>query len=178
MNLEKRNLPSFVEIDGNIYDVKVGFEWGLIFTRMVKENSLLASFDVFYENEVPEDRQKGFTALYNFYWEKHELPRAVGATGSADVLEDFSIDADYIFAAFYEQYGIDLFKEELHWHKFVALYRGLHDTKLNEIIGARAYDPYDKTSFEQSMRKRKQAWEILPTVENDEKLKEFMSMFN
>lgn len=42
-------------------------------------------------------------------------------------LYSFEHDADYIFAAFYQQYDIDLTIAKLHWWKFKALFAGLSD---------------------------------------------------
>lgn len=53
---------------------------------------------------------------------------------------NFDQDANYIFASFLQEYGIDLTKEfgKLRWEKFIALLNGLrNDTKFNEIVGIR-----------------------------------------
>lgn len=53
----------------------------------------------------------------------------------------YALDYDfpYIYAAFLERYGIDLIDiPYLHWWKFRALFRGLHDCKFTEIVGIRA----------------------------------------
>lgn len=53
----------------------------------------------------------------------------------------YALDYDfpYIYAAFMERYGIDLIDiPYLHWWKFRALFRGLHDCKFTEIVGIRA----------------------------------------
>ena len=50
-------------------------------------------------------------------------------------------DADYIYAAFVQQYGIDLTECKLHWWKFKALFAGLTgSTKIREIMEIRATD--------------------------------------
>lgn len=53
----------------------------------------------------------------------------------------YALDHDfpYIYAAFLELYGIDIIDiPYLHWWKFRALFRGLHDCKFTEIVGLRA----------------------------------------
>lgn len=48
-----------------------------------------------------------------------------------EIVLDYAIDADYIYAAFLSQYGIDLLDvKELHWHKFLALFKGLKDDEM------------------------------------------------
>ena len=172
MDLEKTCLSSFVEIDGRTYGIKTDFHFGLVFMRMVNEKHFLSDFDFFYEGDIPEDRQKGLDELVKFYVDRQELPR-VADEKPDDIILDYAIDAEYIFAAFMEQYGINLFRDDLHWLEFQALMRGLHGTKLNEIMDARSYNPNDNTKVETLYRLRKQMWEILPDDEKDEKLQDF-----
>lgn len=50
-------------------------------------------------------------------------------------------DGDYIYAAFVQQYKIDLADCDLHWWKFKALFAGLtSETKIREIMEIRATD--------------------------------------
>lgn len=52
-------------------------------------------------------------------------------------------DADYIFASFYQDYGIDLIEQQgkLHWYKFRALLAGLKkDTQFKEILNIRSME--------------------------------------
>lgn len=53
---------------------------------------------------------------------------------------DVRYDGAYIYAAFYQQYGIDLVEMNMHWWKYRALFKGLKDTKFNDITGWRASD--------------------------------------
>ena len=56
---------------------------------------------------------------------------------------DFELDAEYIYASFMQDYGIDLVKEQgrLPWKQFVALFQGLTSkTKIKEIMRIRAMD--------------------------------------
>lgn len=56
---------------------------------------------------------------------------------------DFELDGEYIYAAFLQDYGIDLieYQGRLHWKKFLALFQGLSDdTKIKQIMHIRAMD--------------------------------------
>lgn len=56
---------------------------------------------------------------------------------------DFELDGEYIYAAFLQDYGIDLieYQGKLHWRKFLALFQGLSDdTKIKQIMHIRAMD--------------------------------------
>ena len=87
---------------------------------------------------------------------------------------DYDTDADLIYAAFMEVYGIDLTEERLHWHKFRALMDGLHGTKLNEVIGYRLYDGSDAGDWKKRMAEFHEMWELPEelTDEFDAKLKQ------
>lgn len=75
-------------------------------------------------------------------------------------------DADYIFASFYQDYGIDLIEMQgkMHWDKFKALLGGLKgDTKLKEVLEIRTMElPKGKgTSKERSrIKKLKEIYEL------------------
>ena len=50
----------------------------------------------------------------------------------------FSKDAKFIFAAFHQEYSIDLEKIDMHWWQFLSLYMGLgEETKFCKIISTR-----------------------------------------
>ena len=56
----------------------------------------------------------------------------------------FDVDHPYIYAAFKEKYGIDIYDiDYLHWWKFRALLSGLHDCKFTDIVGYRMADTSD-----------------------------------
>lgn len=167
IDLTKTRLPSSVLVGGRDYAVRTDFRWWLCFARTLKDAKLLSEFDFMYENgNAPADRSAGLEALLEFYNPPAPLPRPDGSGGK---VADFAQDADLIFAAFWEQYGIDLAEAELHWHKFLALFRGLHGTKMNEVMGYRCYDEADKTDYRQFMRKMKRAWELEEELSESER---------
>lgn len=68
---------------------------------------------------------------------------------------DFVQDAELIYAAFYQAYGIDLFQEQgkLHWWKFSALLNGLpSDTRFSEIVSIRTRPIPAPTKYNQQER--------------------------
>lgn len=68
-------------------------------------------------------------------------------------------DAEYIYASFYQDYGIDLFEMQgkLHWAKFKALLKGLSvNTKFKEVLEIRTMElPKGKGMEKQRERIRK-----------------------
>nr|DAV80909.1 MAG TPA: hypothetical protein [Caudoviricetes sp.] len=64
-------------------------------------------------------------------------------------------DADYIYAAFMQDYRMDLFDQrgKLHWQKFKALLSGLRDdTKFKQVLQIRMWKPDKNTSAEEKER--------------------------
>ena len=49
-------------------------------------------------------------------------------------------DEGYIYAAFLQQYRIDLSETDMHWWKYQALFRSLRDTRFTDIAGWRSAD--------------------------------------
>lgn len=170
LSLEKANAPEAVLVDGVFYAIKTDFRYWITFSRLVQdEKQRLLDFDYLYENGVPENRQKGFEALIGFYLNKKELPRVFDNDGDVDVIS-YEHDSELIYAAFLEQYGIDLFEEtHLHWWKFKALLAGLHGTKLNEVMGYRCYEEGEKGDWKKAARENKRRWELPQKLTGEEK---------
>ena len=89
-----------------------------------------------FKNEHPE--QMNVNDLIVFANPKSELPRPMKHNDT--IIIDYELDSDLIYSAFLGQYGIDLVDiKELHYHKFLALLKGLNEsTVLNKIMGYRA----------------------------------------
>lgn len=130
-------LPTRVEYKGKVYRLSLSFDRVLHFYDLQKEDL--------------SDAAKLELALFLFVPEKH--PNEIGLlTAILDLLFepsrqaengksfDFEQDAKYIYAAFMQTYGIDLFleRDRLHWWKFIALLNGLpSNTRFSEIIQIR-----------------------------------------
>lgn len=158
VNLHKAFWPGMVEVHGVGFPVHTEHWFWLDFSRMVRMPCRLDALDFLYDGEVPGDRAAGFEALKGFYAPPSPLPRDIG--GMDERCVDFEQDEDLIYAAFMQCYGIDLKAEALHWHKFLALFRGLGGTKLNDVMGYRSYSEGDKGGYEQFMRDMKNAWRL------------------
>ena len=160
MDLTKKDLPNVVEINGRSYSVKTDFRLWMRFEIEVSKMDLNGQVDVTYlfENDMPEHCD--LEDLFVFSRPVAELPRAVSHLRSDVIAYDYELDADLIFAAFLGQYGIDLMVDDMHWHKFLALFRGLNDsTRMREIMGYRCYEKQtnkDRDVYEELQR----AWEI------------------
>ncbi len=162
LDLSKAKAPEAVKVDGVFYAIKTDFRNWINFSRILgSDNPLFSNFDFIYETSIPDNQQAGFDALMEFFENKKELPRIIGDSSDIRVL-DYTLDAELIFSAFMEQYGIDLFDEKLHlhWWKFLALLSGLHGTKLNEVMAYRCFDENAKTDWKQTQILNRKRWEL------------------
>ena len=181
IDLKKARLPESVEVDGSLYPINTSFKYFLRFVELLANKDIKPQdFDFMYKSKKPQDREKGLIALIQFSNPPQVIPRTDRSEESnSDKAVDYAIDADYIFAAFMERYGIDLTTSDMHWYKFQALFRGLHDTKLNEIIGYRLWENTSgkRDEYTRQMDKLKSACEWpQESDEEDEDLKAFEAL--
>lgn len=176
IDLKKTGLPESVEVEGGLYYIQTSFKYWLRFLGLLEDKDTPPEdFDFMYKDKKPNNRLGGLFALMQFCNPPQILPR-VQKSEAAEKVIDYTIDADYIYAAFLEQYGINLVTSKMHWYKFQALFRGLHDTKLNEIIGYRLYENTGgkRDSYTRHMEELRRAWELpLEADEEDEDLIDF-----
>lgn len=167
LSLTKAGAPEAVQVNGAFFAIHTDFRYWIRFSEILKEKPSYADFDFLYTNKKPENRAAGFNSLLDFYINKKELPKVSGESNGTRAL-DYDLDADLIFAAFYEVYGIDLTEETLHWHKFRALFDGLHGTKLNEVIGYRLYKPDEKSDYKKTLLELKEMWALPEEITDEE----------
>ena len=138
-------LPKSVLIDGVTYPVNCDFRIGIQFENVRKgkgsdAEKLIRLLRLYYPVRIPPDIGKALDRIIWFYRcgeekEKEEKKERYQRRGSKDPAYSFSQDAPYIYAAFKEQYGIDLTTEDLHSWKFMALFESLgEDTKMSRIM--------------------------------------------
>ena len=185
LTLTKVKLPDYIEVDGKFFFIKTDFRDWLNFSRIVNtKNAVIDDVDFIYKNDVPPAayKKKAFEKLIEFFQPKNELPRNTGISKGEKVI-DYEIDADLIYCAFMEQYGIDLLETDvkgkavqMHWHIFLTLLSGLHNTKFNEIMNYRSWSGDTKTDYGKQMQKLKNAWEL--PAENNEQVQKDLEAFN
>lgn len=154
-------LPEQVEIAGQMVPISSDFRTGILFEEVLQDPGL-------------DDLEKLQTALHLYFpgvvFDYDVLDEALGklvwfyrcgtdpaettgeTSGAADEDPPFSYehDADYIYSAFMQAYGLDLARHPLHWWQFRALFRSLpEDTQLVKIIGYRTMKIPAKISKEQ-----------------------------
>lgn len=179
IDLTKKALPNTITVDGRAYSIYTDFRVWMQFEISLRERrGDLIPVSYLFKNEAPS--RCDVRDLLAFARPEHVLPRPVRGTSSDVILLDFKIDSDLIYAAFLQQYGVDLIDvPELHWHKFLAMLNGLRGTKLDEVMGYRCYqrqtdkdiDPYEEM---------REAWAIeRPLSEEEEaELEAFNAAFS
>ena len=87
----------------------------------------------------------------------------------------FEYDDGYIYSAFIEQYNIDLTTiDYLHWWKFKAMFKSLHDCKFTDILGYRSEEIDSKMSEKQKSRIKelKQVYGLPKSLSEQQKIEE------
>lgn len=161
-------LPESVLIDGKKYPINCDFRIGMQFERILKgdgsdDAKLLKLLSMYYP-KIPPNLNAAIDRMLWFYRcgeeeEKEEKPRQrYQRRTSKEPAYSFAQDAPYIYAAFKEQYGIDLTESDMHWWKFVALFESLsEDTKMSKIMYYRKAStsgmPKERRAFINEMKK-------------------------
>ena len=139
-----RNICEKVKIDGEYYKINTDFKvWieieRLLFDKSIDDEKRLAKVLVLAYPVLPPNPYATIEKIMWFYsGGVLDNERPSGQKPPAfDILEDF----DYIWAAFWSEFGIDLSKEDLHWWKFRVLLGCLSDECLfSKIVGYRTVD--------------------------------------
>lgn len=185
MNILIDLLPEYVEIDGEKYAINTDFRIGILFELLMQDRTILDSEKIdialsLYYPEMPHDPTKAIEKILWFYTcgkEQGENEKAGTGSGKAGNIYSFEYDAEYIYAAFLDQYGIDLQDiEHLHWWKFRALFKGLkEDNLICKIMGYRAMtiDNNMTDSEKKFYRKMKQIYALPDNRTQEEKERDF-----
>ena len=171
MNILMDKPPEQVEVDGKLYKINSDFRTSIQFEILMQKKELTEKKKEFanelclldkemdretaellakykdglelYYPEIPNDINGAINAMLWFYeCGKENIDKKKSKkSGSGKKIYDYNYDADYIYAAFFEQYHIDLAEQELHWWKFSALFSALsEDCMISKIITYRVID--------------------------------------
>lgn len=150
-------LDDTVEIDGKEYKLNLAFDNVLRLIDMLNDDELtdIAQIEIglkmligtSLDDYTFEKKAEIFTKLFEETIGKEmkeKQPVDIEGNPMPHVQEekvyDLKQDAEYIYASFMQDYGIDLFEQQgkLHWDKFKALLVGLrNDTKFKQVIEIR-----------------------------------------
>lgn len=154
-------LPNGVKIDGHFYTINTSFRVWLQAEKIMSNTErdqaeqIGLLLGLCYKNPTECCTNAHLDELLKFYRCGHE-PTGDGEHAVKPAY-DFEQDADYIYAAFLQVYGIDLFKMDLHWWAFRALFASLPDTcAMSRIMGYRTVDTKDMSKGQKKFYKRMQ----------------------
>lgn len=142
MSILTEPLPTSLFIGGEECPIKYDFRTWLKFAQMTSAADI--GIDevldiiglIFYK--VPPDFNEMWQAVTKFY-NPQEYQSATRSEGNAKRIYDFESDAGLIYAAFMQQYNIDLTTAELHWWQFKALFDSLgEDTQFVKVLQYRS----------------------------------------
>ncbi len=142
MSILNTPLPEYVEAFGGNYGIYTDFRRWIDFEQMMKINPPSKRYaEIFkkYYISLPPKFSEAVYALCRFY-AGGIMPRG-NTGGRGKRLYSYKQDADLIYCAFYAQYHIDLEKENMHWWKFLTLFRGLdQNSRFMQIVRLRSMD--------------------------------------
>lgn len=182
MNILIDKLPHQVKIDGVNYQINCDFRTSIKFELLIQESEssqrekIIETLKLYF-NVIPKNIDVAIERIIWFYScgntcktpkEDQKEKRSIEVNQRA---YSFNYDKNYIFSAFYQVYGIDLTKENLHWWKFKALFSALPDECLfSKIMYYRTVEISSKMSreYQQRLRELKEIY-ALPLTESEQR---------
>lgn len=183
MNILVDLLPIAVEIDNKNYEINSDFRTSILFELLMQDSSIgaedkiITALELYYP-VIPENINEAIEQMLWFYRCGKEITSSKGNGKGKSVTQiySFEYDDDYIYAAFMDQYNIDLQDiEYLHWWKFKAMFNSLkEDIKIVKIMEYRSIDLSKIKDKEQKAyyKKMKNLYEIPISKDEDRKLRE------
>ena len=152
MKLQER-LPESIKVNGRRYKLDLDFRNVLRMMDILARNDLIpAARDWLALKCVVKRPPKNTAALMEelraLLFPAHKKTETDGKR-----LTSFEQDADLIRAAFRQAYGIDLYRDKLHWIEFTALLSALPEgSRYSEVLGIRARPMPAATKYNQAER--------------------------
>lgn len=170
-------VPTSVMIDGVEYDINSDFRISILFEMLMfdrdytEEEKILQALELYYP-VMPQNLPEAVEKMLWFYQGEAVEYASKGAGKKSAQIYSYEHDAEYIYAAYLDQYGVDLQDVDyLHWWKFKAMFKGLKaDNEIVKIMGFRAVEvDYDMSKKEQKYyRKMKDMYKIpIPKSDKD-----------
>lgn len=165
MNLLTNPAPTTVSIQGAEVPINWDFRASIRFEEMMAgslpdEEKIGKALEIYYP-QVPAAIDQAVDRLLWFYAAGKDSEPGKGGSGNGGPIYSFAHDDEYIYAAFLDQYGVDLQAVgSLHWWKFKAMFQGLKsDNRIVEIMGYRSMEispqmPKEQKQFYRKMKKQ------------------------
>lgn len=138
-------------------DYRIGIQVTLVLEDLDLEDDerMLKALELLYGYGIPDDINLALNGLKWFmscgkrcttddveYIDSSDIDEEVedSVSDNGKIAYDFEVDSDLIYASMYSQYGVEIDKERMHWFKFIAMFRALKDTELNDLMYYRTVD--------------------------------------
>lgn len=126
------------------FRISILFELLMLDDTISEKDKIIQSLQLYYPKlEKIKNLNEAIENMLWFYRCGKELANSKKTNkDTKKQIYNYEFDAEYIYSAFMQQYGIDLQDiEYLHWWKFKALFNGLaENTQFVKIMGYRAMD--------------------------------------
>lgn len=175
MSILTKPPESFIEISGERYEIRTDFRVWIrvseIFEKKSPSGEEIAELLKTVYVKIPKNLCDALWGISEF------LAKGKKGKGKrkkkSEKFFDFEYDAEYIYSAFFQQYGIDLSETELHWHKFKALLSGLsEDTAFMKIASYRQLELSSVTDKKMKKRIKEMKAEVALPSSKDENERE------
>lgn len=183
MNIILDKLPEVIEIDGKQYDINSDFRVIILFYELLQDRNIpigekiIHALKLFYK-EIPNDLAEAVNKLFWFIRcgreldEEKELGEVKDRPRTTPTY-DYCHDANLFFSAFLQQYNINLQTDKLHWWEFQALFEGLAECKLIEVMNIRGIKiTNDMNPSEKSYYRRMKEIYTLPDNRTTEEIEQ------
>lgn len=182
MNILIDSLPESVEVDGENFEINSDFRTSILFEIMMQDNEvdernkIINALNLYYP-VIPENKEEAVKKILWFYrgGKEDKFVEGKSEKGSNDLIYSYDFDDEYIYAAFLDQYGVDLQESYMHWWKFRAMFKSLNeDNEFVKIMGYRAMKITNTMSKEQQefYRKMKKLHEIPRSKKENKKIED------
>ena len=167
MILAKKDLPNSIKVNGNDYRIKTDFRTWIKYECILQDDDIPDQFRLILiiqllgnDKLLYEDSESVQSALFSFY--RLDQPIRKSNRESTDKAYSFEIDMPWIYAAFQEQYQIDLLTADLHWWEFKSMFDSLSgETMFGKIMGYRTADISKMSkSMQKEMGELKAYWSL------------------
>lgn len=181
MNILIDLLPEEVIIDNEKYEINSDFRTSILFELLMQDSSIEENDRIFialelYYPVIPANVNEAIENMLWFYRCGKDIKSHKGNCKGKSVTQIYSFehDDDYIYAAFMDQYNVDLQDiDYLHWWKFKAMFKSLkEDNEIVKIMGYRSMDLSKIKDKEQKAyyKKMQKIYEIPINQDEREKL--------
>ena len=175
-------LPTSISVCGKDYKIPVDFRVWIKISKLMNEDvpieiKMLNICLILFSGECPENFSEALIKITDFMNCGKEIKTDIK---KSKAVYDFDDDAEYIYAAFYQQYGINLSTARLHWWEFKALLAGIGgDCLFTKIIEYRSTDvsKIKDKEFKKHLLEMKKTFALPDTRSNLEKEQDFADTF-